>query len=65
MPKDCLHYLLKKGKFFFIGGRKLLIEKEIAEKKAALFEKLEIGSKVKGTVSRITDFGAFVDWKME
>ncbi len=52
---------LDKVKRRFIGGRKLLIEKEIAEKKAALFEKLEIGSKVKGTVSRITDFGAFVD----
>jgi len=38
-----------------------LIEKEILEKKASIFEKLEIGSKVKGKVSRITDFGAFVD----
>lgn len=52
---------LDKVKRRFIGGRKALIEKEIAEKKAALFDKLEIGSKVKGTVSRITDFGAFVD----
>ena len=52
---------LDKVKRRFIGGRKALIEKEILEKKAALFEKLEIGSKVKGTVSRITDFGAFVD----
>lgn len=52
---------LDKVKRRFIGGRKALIEKEILEKKAALFEKLDIGSKVKGTVSRITDFGAFVD----
>ena len=52
---------LDKVKRRFIGGRKALIEKEILEKKAALFEKLEIGSKVKGIVSRITDFGAFVD----
>lgn len=44
-----------------IGGRKALIEKEINEKKAALFSKLEVGSKISGTVSRITDFGAFVD----
>ena len=44
-----------------IGGRKSMIEKEIGEKKAALFATLEVGSKVTGTVSRITDFGAFVD----
>ncbi len=52
---------LDKVKRRFIGGRKALIEKEILEKKASIFEKLEIGSKVKGKVSRITDFGAFVD----
>ena len=52
---------LDKVKRRFIGGRKALIEKEILEKKAALFEKLEVGSKVTGKVSRITDFGAFVD----
>lgn len=44
-----------------IGGRKALIEKEMSEKKAALFASLEKGSKITGTVSRITDFGAFVD----
>lgn len=44
-----------------IGGRKALIEKEIEAKKAALFAALEVGQKVEGTVSRITDFGAFVD----
>lgn len=52
---------LDKVKRRIIGGRKALIEKEVLQKKAALFEKLEIGSKVTGTVSRITDFGAFVD----
>lgn len=52
---------LDKVKRRIIGGRKALIEKELLEKKAALFEKLEVGSKIKGTVSRITDFGAFVD----
>ena len=45
----------------FIGGRKALVEQEIAAKRAALFETIEIGSKIKGTVSRLTDFGAFVD----
>ncbi len=44
-----------------IGGRKALIEKEISAKKAILFASLEVGSKITGTVSRITDFGAFVD----
>lgn len=44
-----------------IGGRKALIEKEIEAKKAALFAALEVGQKIEGTVSRITDFGAFVD----
>lgn len=38
-----------------------MIEKEIAEKKAAIFSTLEAGAKRMGTVSRLTDFGAFVD----
>ena len=44
-----------------IGGRKEMIAKEVSEKKAALFATLEVGTKVAGTVSRLTDFGAFVD----
>lgn len=44
-----------------IGGRKELIAKEVSAKKIELFAKLEIGSKIIGTVSRLTDFGAFVD----
>ncbi len=44
-----------------IGGRKALVEKEIGEKRAALFATIEAGSKVTGKVSRLTDFGAFVD----
>ena len=44
-----------------IGGRKALVEQEIAAKRAALFETIEAGSKIAGTVSRLTDFGAFVD----
>ena len=45
----------------FIGGRKALVEQEIAAKRAALFETIQVGSRVNGTVSRLTDFGAFVD----
>ncbi|WMI81677.1 bifunctional 4-hydroxy-3-methylbut-2-enyl diphosphate reductase/30S ribosomal protein S1 [Anaerotignum sp. MB30-C6] len=44
-----------------IGGRKALVEKEISAKRAALFASIEAGSKVTGTVSRLTDFGAFID----
>ncbi|MBR4015683.1 MAG: bifunctional 4-hydroxy-3-methylbut-2-enyl diphosphate reductase/30S ribosomal protein S1 [Anaerotignum sp.] len=44
-----------------IGGRKALVEQEIAAKRAALFETISAGSKATGTVSRLTDFGAFVD----
>ena len=52
---------LDRSKRRIIGGRKALIEKEAQAKKDAIFASLEIGSKVKGTVSRITDFGAFVN----
>ena len=52
---------LDKSKRRIIGGRKALIEKEAQEKKEAVFATLEVGKKVKGTVSRITDFGAFVN----
>lgn len=52
---------LDRAKNRIIGGRKALIEKEANEKKAALFESIEAGKKVTGTVSRLTDFGAFVD----
>lgn len=45
----------------FIGSRKALVEQEIAAKRAALFETIQAGSRVNGTVSRLTDFGAFVD----
>ena len=45
----------------FIGGRKALVEQEIAAKRAALFETIQAGSRVNGTVSRLTDFGAFVE----
>ncbi len=45
----------------YIGGRKALVEKEISAKRAALFETIEAGVKATGTVSRLTDFGAFVD----
>lgn len=44
-----------------IGNRKQLIlaKKEVLKKE--LFEKIEVGMTVEGTVKNITDFGAFVD----
>ncbi len=44
-----------------IGGRKALVEKEISAKRATLFASIEAGTKATGKVSRLTDFGAFVD----
>ena len=52
---------LDKSKHRYIGGRKALLAKEAEERKAAVFASLEAGKKVTGKVSRITDFGAFVD----
>ena len=52
---------LDRAKRRIIGGRKALLAKEAEEKKAAVFAELEVGKKVTGTVSRLTDFGAFVD----
>ncbi|HHX11634.1 MAG TPA: bifunctional 4-hydroxy-3-methylbut-2-enyl diphosphate reductase/30S ribosomal protein S1 [Clostridiales bacterium] len=44
-----------------IGNRKQLIlaDKEVLKKE--LFEKIEVGMTVEGTVKNITDFGAFID----
>jgi 4-hydroxy-3-methylbut-2-enyl diphosphate reductase len=44
-----------------VVGRKALAQKEIDEKKAEVFASIEVGSKIEGTVSRIVEFGAFVD----
>ena len=50
-----------KTKRRIIGGRRALVEQENAAKKEALFATIEAGKKVSGTVSRLTDFGAFVN----
>lgn len=42
-------------------GRKALAQKEIDEKRAAVFASINVGDRIDGTVSRIVDFGAFVD----
>ncbi len=44
-----------------VAGRRELVEKQIAEKRQQVFDNLQVGARVEGTVSRIVDFGAFVD----
>lgn len=44
-----------------VGSHKEIMAKEKAAQKEKLFNSLEVDSQVKGTVKRLTDFGAFVD----
>lgn len=44
-----------------ILSRKAILEKERESKKQEILDQLEQGQTVKGTVARLTDFGAFVD----
>lgn len=44
-----------------VVGRKVLVQKEIEAKKAEVFSSIKVGDRIEGKVSRIVDFGAFVD----
>ena len=44
-----------------VAGRRDLAAQEQKVRREELFASLEVGQKLEGTVSRITDFGAFVD----
>lgn len=44
-----------------IGDRKVLVAAKKQELRDALFAKINVGDKVKGTVKNVTDFGAFID----
>lgn len=44
-----------------VAGRKELANKKLEQQKQDTLDKLSIGQIVEGTVSRITDFGAFID----
>ncbi len=44
-----------------IGDRRQLLVAERAERQRELFEKLNVGDTVEGTVKNVTDFGAFID----
>ena len=52
---------LDRAKKRIVASRKAVMAEEEAARKKAAWETLEVGSIVKGTVRRITDFGAFVD----
>ncbi|SEP63506.1 MULTISPECIES: 30S ribosomal protein S1 [Butyrivibrio] len=45
----------------YIGNRRMLIAAEKAEKAKELFDKIQAGDIVEGTVKNVTDFGAFID----
>jgi 4-hydroxy-3-methylbut-2-enyl diphosphate reductase len=50
-----------KSKRRIVAGRKELATQEQKQRREELFATLEIGQKITGKVSRITDFGAFID----
>ena len=52
---------IDKAKKRIVASRKAVLVAEEAERKKELWNKLEVGSVVKGTVRRLADFGAFVD----
>ena len=45
----------------YIGDRRQLLSAEKAEMQKKLFESIQIGDVVEGTVKNVTDFGAFID----
>lgn len=50
-----------KSKRRIIAGRRGLVQSMEDEAKAKVYENIKVGDKLEGTVSRIVDFGAFVD----
>lgn len=44
-----------------IGDRKQLLVAQKAERQRELFERIQIGDVIEGTVKNVTDFGAFID----
>ena len=57
-----LHILeLDRGKRRIVAGRKELATIEAKQIREEMYSKLEVGQRIEGTVSRLADFGAFVD----
>lgn len=44
-----------------VAGRKEIAQKEMVSKRAEIFAKIDVNSRLKGVVRRIVDYGAFVD----
>jgi len=52
---------LDRTKRRIVAGRRELAAKEEAEKRSEIFGKIEVGQTLSGVVSRLVDFGAFID----
>jgi len=52
---------LDRSKRRIVGGRKDLATREAQARRDEIFGTIEVGQQVTGTVSRVVDFGAFVD----
>jgi len=44
-----------------VGGRRELAATEAEKRRAEIFSTIEVGSRIEGEVSRLVDFGAFID----
>lgn len=58
---EILEFDKSRSRTRIVAGRKALVQKEIDEKKAKVFATINVGDRIEGTVSRIVEFGAFVD----
>ncbi|MCL2571616.1 MAG: bifunctional 4-hydroxy-3-methylbut-2-enyl diphosphate reductase/30S ribosomal protein S1 [Defluviitaleaceae bacterium] len=57
-----LHMLeIDRSKRRFVAGRKELAAQEVRQAREEMYSKLEVGQRIEGAVSRLVDFGAFVD----
>jgi len=52
---------LDRSKRRIVAGRRELAALEVQQKRTELFEKIEVGTRMSGTVSRLVNFGAFID----
>ncbi|NLJ40590.1 MAG: 30S ribosomal protein S1 [Clostridiales bacterium] len=52
---------LEKGRRRVVASQRAIIEAEEKERRQKLWDSIEEGQKIKGTVKRLTNFGAFVD----
>ncbi len=60
-PIRCVILKIDEARRNIVVSRRALVERDRAEKKAALLAELEVGQVREGTVKNIADFGAFID----